>query len=321
MASPSKDTTQNRLTQLRNIDMSSVNLLSNNIKQRYESLDTWKERVLHYSEIFPEAEVSSIQRIIFKYVCDMNFSNKDHGPLHDHDLMGSALIQHYPRCDLNELFQRIRSVVRWIQTRTHLKVLGPLLNSENFTLVANDPNEHLYHLQSAFKRVEYFWNKKQEAETYRQQLDAQHAQNTFQGAPSKSPKKSTNGKVATAEEARGCSWAQSLLVVALFCTNQSHLIPHMVFAVEDKKTFGLPPAVVVPPPADASPGGENADDKSLGLTFLSGEGKSVSTYSLAGSSMEFHGGHKKGWLKNLATAKVNAFHMKPELKSIEEVTR
>jgi hypothetical protein len=47
----------------------------------------------------------------------------------------------------------------------------------------------------------------------------------------------------------------------------------------------------------------------------------VSTYSLAGSSMELHGGHKKGWLKNLATAKVNAFNIKPELKSIEEVTR
>jgi hypothetical protein len=112
------------------------------------------------------------------------------------------------------------------------------------------------------------------------------------------------------------------LVVALFCTNQSHLIPHLVFAVEDKKVFALPPAAVVAPPADSSPGGgDNADDKSLGLTFLSGEGKSVSTYSLAGSSMELHGGHKKGWLKNLATAKVNAFNIKPELKSIEEVTR
>lgn len=47
MASPSKDTNQNRLAQLRNIDMSSVNLLSTNIKTRYESLDTWKERCLH----------------------------------------------------------------------------------------------------------------------------------------------------------------------------------------------------------------------------------------------------------------------------------
>ncbi len=38
-------------------------------------------------------------------------------------LMSSAmLLEHYPRCDLAEVHQRLRSVVRWIQTRTHLKV-------------------------------------------------------------------------------------------------------------------------------------------------------------------------------------------------------
>jgi hypothetical protein len=39
-----------------------------------------------------------------------------------------------------------------------------------------------------------------------------------------------------ASEARGCSWSQFLIIVNLFCNDQTHLIPSVAFNIDDEQT-------------------------------------------------------------------------------------
>lgn len=48
----------------------------------------------------------------------------------------------------------MRQVLRWIQSRDHPKVLGPLLSCEGLVAAAVDPADRLYKLQIGLKAVE-----------------------------------------------------------------------------------------------------------------------------------------------------------------------
>eukprot|EP00981_Chlorochromonas_danica_P004376 scaffold875_cov183-Ochromonas_danica.AAC.3 len=167
-----------------NACVDAVAKLSHQIQVRYNHVDEWKKKVLDAIKIFPDAEILALYRIIFKFVADTNIANAGRqGGAHEYDLLSSGLIAHYPRCDLTELHQRIRSVMRWIQTRSHLKVLGSLLDSEALSSVANSPSDQLYHLMSAFKRVEYYWNKCEQREQFSAIVEEASDMNGFMVQP------------------------------------------------------------------------------------------------------------------------------------------
>jgi len=136
----------------------SVGVLAQQIKRRKFRMKQWKEKVLGFSSIFDADEIEALYKVIFKPAYEAT-PGKDLSMLNESELLDNALIQHYPRCDLTELQTRLRSVTRWIQTRSHLKMLGALANSHNFDVVSNDPNYHIYHLSLACKRVEIYWGK------------------------------------------------------------------------------------------------------------------------------------------------------------------
>lgn len=189
----------------------SVGVLSQQIKRRKHRIKQWKEKVLQFSSIFQPDEVEALYRVIFKPAFEAK-PGKDMTALNEQELLGSALIQHYPRCDLGELQTRLRSVTRWIQTRSHLKMLGVLANSHNFDIVSNDPNHHIYHLSTACKRVEIYWGKHE----LKEERELENAKDLgFNGTK--------------ASEARGCSWSQFLILISLFLTQKCKSIPDEVF--------------------------------------------------------------------------------------------
>lgn len=230
--------------------------LSNKIQHQYEQVDKWKTKVLEMIQVFQENEILALYRVIFKYVSDINMANvgKHAMPLYEHELMSSGLIAHSPRADLSELHQRIRSVIRWIQTRSHMKVLGALLDSDKLNAIAFSPSDQLYHLMSAFKRVEYYWNKREhyeEMEAMSQELqDPGH----------------THLVHAKTKESRGCSWSQFLMIMCYFCRQQCELIPEAVFGIQKKY---------------AKRRMSDMQDLDSKFSYQSGEGRSVSSYALS----------------------------------------
>lgn len=247
---PDKNDTKGSKLLAAKLTAEKVNNFSSHIHKRYELIETWKQRAKEAALRFPDEEVTSLYRVIFKYCVELNIANANAPTLHEHELLGSGLIQHSPRCDLQELHQRVRSVVRWIQTRSHLKSLGALLNSERFNIIANSPDEHLYYFMSAIKRVEYFWTKTATIEEDRLRAER-----------SKLPEGLIVPKI---QEQRGCSWCQFLIIIDLFCAQKSHLIPELAYNIENPKVVGS--------------GGGSSDDLGSQYSYHSGDGQSVSSY-------------------------------------------
>ncbi|RYH28889.1 hypothetical protein EON65_10480 [archaeon] len=228
-----------------------VQKLSLHIQSRYENLEKWRALVLEHSQIFPDSEILMLHRIVFKYASDLFPHNKGR-PLSEHELMTSGLIAHYPRCDLMEVHQRVRSVIRWIQTRTHMKVLGALLDSVPLNAIANAPSDQLYHLMSAFKRAEYYWNKRDQQELLHGSLNGST--------------RASQVVHSTMDEIRGCSWSQFLLIMGLFCKQQCELIPEKVFHIEHSHAMRRQSEVM---------------PEELYSLNGSADGRSVSSYSLS----------------------------------------
>eukprot|EP01033_Poteriospumella_lacustris_P000816 gene816-580_t len=198
------------------ISEDAVKLLSNRINTRYYTLGDWKDRVMEFCKVFSLEEVEALYKVIFKYTAEMNKNNQE-SSFNEHDLMGSSLMEHYPRCELHELHQRIRAVLRWIQTRSHLKLLGALLHSDILNHIAINSNEYLYKLMSAVKRIEMYWDKKEEYEKLYSHLEDQKS-----------------GILPTrAREFRGCSWSQFLVIFSLFIQQRCDDISFHAYRIEN----------------------------------------------------------------------------------------
>jgi hypothetical protein len=282
-------------------DEDDVFALSQNMQGRYETIGDWKGRIETFSSQFSPEEISALYSVVFKYAADFNPNNKDCS-INESDLMTSGIMQHLPRCDLIELHTRIRSVVRWIQTRTQMKILGALSFCESLISVSNDPAEHLYKLMSAFKRVEYYWNKKEAKEKLVKEKS----------------EKTSDAISSTISETRGCSWAQFLIVISLFCTNQSNKIPAAAFHIKDER---------INTPMLSGP-----DDISTALSVRSQEGRSVSNFSLnSGSSSRLrafsHSNQiqRKNWLVEMSKSKFiksfEEFPMDENKKSLLDIAK
>ena len=179
----------------------------------------------------------------------MDARNKNHPGFPDTELLGAGLTEHYPRCDLGEIHTRIRSIVRWYQTRTHLKLLGTLANCSLFAPFAVDPTEYLFKLKSCFNRVEYYWNKREKAELRKA-----------------ARKKSLSNQIqSSVEEYRGCSWSQFVIIMNLFCMGESLKIPKLAFNIEEERVSN---------PMYLSATGNEPDDKSIqSASIKSNEGR------------------------------------------------
>lgn len=219
------------------------------VEDRNKALAQWEEQVLVMARVFSDEEVEVLYRVIFKYACDLNQRNINVPNLKETELKTAAIVQYYPRCELDELHQRLRSVVRWIQSGSHSKTLGCLAKAQCFAEAASDPGKHLYSLMTAFKRVEAF----------RQKMDLK----------ARSSKLRDDMCISVSWDSEGCSWSQFLAIMSLFCQSQTRKIPEVVFMIKDKRAaYGLRGA--------ASYSDDDFDLKS----FPSSDGRSVSTYSI-----------------------------------------
>lgn len=221
------------------------------VEERNKAQAQWEEQVLVMARVFSDEEVEVLYRVIFKYACDLNQRNINVPNLKETELKTAAIVQYYPRCELDELHQRLRSVVRWIQSGSHSKSLGCLAKARCFAEAASDPGKHLYSLMTAFKRVE----------TYRQKMVLK----------ARSSKLRDDMCISVSWDSEGCSWSQFLAIMSLFCQSQTRKIPEVVFMIKDKRAaYGL-----------RGLGATNYSDDEFDLkSFPSSDGRSVSTYSI-----------------------------------------
>jgi len=218
------------------------------VEDRNKALAQWQDQVLVLARVFNDEEVEALYRLIFKYACDLNQRNINVPNLKETELKTAAIVQYHPRCELDELHQRLRSVLRWIQSGSHAKSLGCLAKAQCFELAASDPGKHLYSLMTAFKRVE----------SYRQKMDLK----------TKGSKLHNDMCISASWDSEGCSWSQFLAIMSLFCKSQAKKIPEVVFMIKDKRAaYGLRAMTY-------------SDDEYDLKSYPSGDGRSVSTYSL-----------------------------------------
>lgn len=276
------------------------------VEERNKALAQWKEQVLVMARVFSDDEVELLYRVIFKYACDLNQRNNNVPNLKETELKTAAAIaQYYPRCELDELHQRLRSVVRWIQSGTHSKSLGCLAKARCFAEAASDPGKHLYSLMTAFKRVE----------TYRQKMDLK----------TRSSKKLLRDDMCISSvscDSEGCSWSQFLAIMSLFCQSQTRKIPEVVFMIKDKRAaYGLQRRRTRASSYSSYGDSDGSDDFDDLKSYPSGDGRSVSTYSIM-TELDAEEGNDDSlmidphWLRELAAPKIlDVEQMKKDLES------
>lgn len=140
---------------------------------------------------------------------------------------------------------------------THVEIL----NFPSFEPFAKDPTNFLYGLLSCFKRMDYYWNKKEELEK----------------ANASQKKRVSNLVRTTVAESRGCSWAQFIIIMSLFCSGQPLKIPRLAFNIDEDRVSN-PSYLNTNNGTDISVNSEDKSVSSHGNKSL--EGKTVSTFSL-----------------------------------------
>jgi hypothetical protein len=135
-----------------------------------------------------------------------------------------------------------------------------LLSGYSFEPFAKDPTNYLYGLLSCFKRLDYYWNKKEELEKM-----------------SASQKKKVSNLVrTTVAESRGCSWPQFVIIMSLFCAGQPLKIPKLAFNIDEERVSN--PSYMNTAIVDVSTPSDDRSVSSHGNKTL--EGKTVSTFSV-----------------------------------------
>jgi hypothetical protein len=116
--------------------------------------------------------------------------------LADSDLEDFALTCHYPRCELQDLYMRIRGLLVQISSRHNLKGIGVLGSDETMTSIAEDYNDYLPGLQKEFRLMDEAWQLS---------FDASRDKD---GRPKKDKRDPS--------ENRGVCWSQFLIIFRLF---------------------------------------------------------------------------------------------------------
>lgn len=184
--------------------------LSESIEKRYTRIKEWREKTMQHMNYFEKDEIVALYHSLF-YVSvqnsniagKFNIKKNTTKKWEDEFLWGDGIMEHYPRADFTCFQERILTVLRWIQSRSHPKLLGSLLTSSKFEELANDPDEHIYHLTHALHLVEkLLWEEE-----------------------SNRTKEKKDGDV------KGCSWGQFCIIMSLFCKQQSQRIASTVYNV------------------------------------------------------------------------------------------
>ena len=132
----------------------------------------------------------------------------------------------------------------------------------SFEPFSKDPTNYLYGLLSCFKRMDYYWNKKEEVEK----------------ANTAMKKRVSNLVRTTVAESRGCSWPQFIIIMSLFCSGQPLKIPKMAFNIDEERVSNPNYLNTNNNGNDNSVNSEEKSVSSHGVKSL--EGKTVSTFSL-----------------------------------------
>lgn len=177
------------------------------------------EMRLLYSSVFAEALQSSEDRRYDEYRLD------------EETLFDEALLEGYPRCDLRELFLKLRALLLRIQNKTHAKVLGLLMENQRLCKIADDPSEWLQALKVQLDAVNDHWDR-------------------FY----KKPQKPT----IVAEDRRGCSWSQFIVIIAYAVFRSIGDIPLAAFGISPTCASDGRASTSPPPSAEGSPAAATA---------------------------------------------------------------
>jgi hypothetical protein len=238
MIKPKTDTSQLSV-------MNTMGKLEMNVDKAYAKQRAWKIHTKNLSIKvfnFNDIEILEIYNVIFKTCCIEGCTNGNvkgsgnnlpsgkiynekiasklgHSAAIDVDetkLMDTVLIQHYPRVDLIDVYNKIRAMLLMIQSfGNHPKPswVGELQSNLYIYKYATqqDFQENLNYFKEIINSIEIHWN-----ESEKQYRDRKGIPRPGKKDPSKE---------------RGASWSQFLILFSLFLNKKSELIPEYAFNV------------------------------------------------------------------------------------------
>lgn len=212
------------------------------VYSRYEELNLWKEKVKDIASFFKEEELKAIFYVIFipcvledqgnkKYDIGQPHklpnSARDRVMITEDELMDDGLLKHNPRCELETLYHKLRSIVLLLQSQgLHVKNEHLKLLYENVALMnlVDDSQDALHELHSVFESCERFW-KYSDAKS--QKAHDKKVQKQITLSPSK------RKTIRLQKVARGCSWSQFIMLISFVVQNRIEEIPKTIFNIED----------------------------------------------------------------------------------------
>lgn len=212
------------------------------VYSRYKELNVYKGKVNDIASFFGEEELTAIFYAIFipcvledqgnkKYDIGqphkLSDSDREKVTITDEALMDDGLLKHSPRCQLETLLHKLRSIILLLQSQgVHVKneYMKVLHENEALMDLVDDSQDVMYELNNAFESCERFWKY---SDAKAQKAHDKKEQKQMALSPSKRKTLKLN-KVA-----RGCSWSQLIMLVSFVLQKRVEEIPKIIFNIED----------------------------------------------------------------------------------------
>jgi len=210
-----------------------VNYLLEVADDKKKKFNIWLKAAKRSAKWFSKEELLAIREYIFDEICvekkSTTFVTSKNRPNSRGDtekeirfsyqqLMGSCLASFEPRADLAEVHQKLRQIMLQIDLKSNLKKLGAIGTSKKFEYIAEDDEEQLRLLQMAFDFMQDSWDI----------IDAQKVTDAKRRKAAEC-KGVLNSEPDVFPIERGCTWAQLCVILHLWCSKRSRLIPAKAF--------------------------------------------------------------------------------------------
>jgi hypothetical protein len=195
------------------ISVDDVSRITEMIETKKSMIMRWQQRVISHIDAFTKDEWLAWYRVLFVDAIDTDETNLYRGSkyqLAEEDLFTSGILTTYPRCDLSKLINKLKTILRWLQSKSNLKTLGVLVNNEKLVELSDDFTTQMHYLTLECGKIDKYYNR------YYQKIN-----------------KSKTNTNRLQEDKRGCSWSQFIMILSLVFQERFSDISHVVYDIDD----------------------------------------------------------------------------------------
>ncbi len=195
------------------ISVDDVSRITEIIETKKNMIKRWQQKINSYIDTFTKDEWLAWYKVLFVDAIETDETNlyrDSKYQLAEEELFSSGILTTYPRCDLSKLIIKFKTILRWLQSKSNLKVLGVLVNNEKLIELSDDFTNQIHYLTLECNKIDKYFNR------YHHKINK--------------AKTNTN---RLQEDKRGCSWSQFIVILSLFFQERYSDIPQVAFDIND----------------------------------------------------------------------------------------